>query len=93
MEAVIEIPETSAFSSHDEAPKRSTILVLIIQSLRFHQPDLALLLDTMSGKPDIILLMETWLSENEPIDKLNIKKAINLSNQNLELILNEGRAV
>ena len=73
MEAVIEIPETSAFSSHDEAPKRSTILVLIIQSLRFYQPDLALLLDTMSGKPDNILLMETWLTENEPIDKLNIK--------------------
>ena len=63
----------SAFSFHDEAPKRSTILGLNIQSLRFHQPDLALLLDTMTSKPDIILLTETWLTENDPIDKLNIK--------------------
>ena len=64
----------SAFSFHDEAPKRSTILGLNVQSLRFHQPDLALLLDTMTSKPDIILLTETWLTENDPIDKLNIKR-------------------
>ena len=63
----------SAFSLHDEAPKRSTILGLNVQSLRFHQPDLALLLDTMTSKPDIILLTETWVTENDPIDKLNIK--------------------
>ena len=63
----------SAISFHDEAPKRSTILGLNVQSLRFHQPDLALLLDTMTSKPDIILLTETWLTENDPIDKLNIK--------------------
>ena len=63
----------SAFSSHVEAPKRSTILGLNIQSLRFHQPDLVLLLDTMTSKPDIILLTETGLTENDPIDKLNIK--------------------
>ena len=77
MEAVIENPETnsemSVFSFHDEAPKRSTILGLNVQSLRFHQPDLALLLDTMTSKLDIILLTETWLTENDPIDKLNIK--------------------
>ena len=63
----------SAFSFHDEAPKRSTILGLNIQFLRFHQPDLALLLDTMTSKPHIILLTETWLTENDPKDKLNIK--------------------
>ena len=63
----------SAFSFYDEAPKRSTILGLNVQSLRFHQTDLALLLDTMTSKPDIILLTETWLTENDPIDKLNIK--------------------
>ena len=63
----------SAFSSHDEAPKRSTILGLNIHSLRFHQPGLALLLNTMTSKPDIIILTETWLTENDPIDKLNIK--------------------
>ena len=63
----------SAIPFHDEAPKRSTILGLNVQSLRFHQPDLALLLDTMTSKPDIILLTETWLTENDPIDKLNIK--------------------
>ena len=63
----------SAFSSHVEAPKRKTILGLNIQSLRFHQPDLVLLLDTMTSKPDNLLLTETGLTENDPIDKLNIK--------------------
>ena len=63
----------SAFPFHDEAPKRSTILGLNLQSLRFLQPDLALLLDTMTSKSVIILLTTTWVTENDPIDKLNIK--------------------
>ena len=46
----------------------------------------------MTSKPHIILLTETWLTENDPIDKLNIKSYQPL-NQNLELFLNEGRAV
>ena len=60
MEAVIENPETTTLKSQlfwqNEAPKRSTTLSLDIQSLRFHQHDLALRLDTMRGKPDIIFL-------------------------------------
>ena len=50
----------SALSFFYEAPKRSTILGLNIQFLRFHQPNLALLLDTMTSIHDIILLTETW---------------------------------
>ena len=63
----------SAFSFHNEAPIRSTILGINIQSLRFLQHDLSLLRDTMTSKPDSILLTETWLTEIGPTDKLNIK--------------------
>ena len=77
MEAVIENPETKILKRqlffHNETPKRSTILGPNIQSLRFHQPDLDLFFGTITSKPDIILLTETWLTENDPIDKLNIE--------------------
>ena len=75
-EAVIENPETKILNCllffHIEAPKSTTIIGINILSLRFRQPDFALLLDTMTIKPDIILLTETWLTENDPIDNLNI---------------------
>ena len=59
-------------SCQDEAQHFSSVLGLNVQSLRFHHPELILLLETLSNKPEAIILTETWLTENDPLTKLNI---------------------
>ena len=59
-------------SCQNEAQHYSSVLGLNIQSLRFHHPELVLLLETLSNKPEAIILTETWLTENDPLTKLNI---------------------
>ena len=39
-----------------------------IRSLRFHQEEPKLLLDTLEQKPAVLLLTEKWVAKNDPIE-------------------------
>ena len=52
------------------AREKSFFLGLNIRSLRYHHGELILLLKTLHADPALILIPETWLSENDSIEDI-----------------------
>ena len=54
------------------SPAETTFLGLNIRSLRYHHDDLLVKLQDYKETPDLILLTETWLTENDPLKEYHI---------------------
>ena len=50
----------------------TTFLALNIRSLRYHHDDLLVKLQDYEETPELILLTETWLTENDPLKEYHI---------------------
>ena len=48
------------------------VLGLNIRSLGFHHDQLKILLETFERKPEIVIITETWLTENDPLDRFEL---------------------
>ena len=46
-----------------------TLLGLNIRPLGFHHDEITILLSTFEHKPDVLILTETWIAENDPLDE------------------------
>ena len=48
------------------------VLGLNIRSLGFHHDQLKILFETFERKPEKLIITETWLTENDPIDRFEL---------------------
>ena len=48
------------------------VLGLNIKSFGFHHDQLKILLKTFERKPEILIITETWLTENDPLDRFEL---------------------
>ena len=54
------------------SPAETTFLGLNIRSIRYHHDDLLVKLQDYEETPELILLTETWLTENDPLKEYHI---------------------
>ena len=63
---------TNDISQFESRMNEVNVLGLNIRSLGFHHDQLKILLETLERKPEIVILPETWLTENDPLDELDL---------------------